>query len=61
MNASGLHWLDVRTPQGIQAVAFAADFALWSLGILLVIYLSWLPTRRESPETPSLPVTSGLT
>lgn len=46
-NANGFRWLHVLAPQGIQAVAFAADITLWSLGVLLITYLFRLAATRE--------------
>ena len=42
-----LRWLNIAAPHGLQVAAFATDWALWSLGILLVLYLIWLGHKRE--------------
>jgi hypothetical protein len=55
-NADGFHWLHVLAPHGIQALAFTADLTLWSLGILLAVYLFWMPNYREPPASQSWPV-----
>jgi hypothetical protein len=49
LHAASFHWLDVLAPQGIQLAAFAADLVLWSLALLLVLYLAWLAPARERP------------
>ena len=59
--ASVNHWLNIRAPQGIQAAAFATDICLWSLGVLLAVYLVWLAGNREpdaSRPWPARPVGS---
>lgn len=43
-------WLNVVAPRGVQAGGFTADWVLWGLGILLVLYLSWLCSVRPAPE-----------
>lgn len=54
-NANGFHWLPVLAPHGIQAVAFAADITLWSLGVLLTTCLFWLAATREPAAFQSWP------
>jgi hypothetical protein len=49
-SASGLRWLNVQAPRGIQAGAFAADFVLWASVVLLALYLCWLPNDRTVPS-----------
>ena len=49
MHGGNTRWLNVAAPSGLQVAAFAADWALWSLGILLGLYLAWLCCRREYP------------
>ena len=49
MHGGNARWLNVAAPRGFQVAAFAADWALWSLGILLGLYLAWLCCRREYP------------
>lgn len=60
LNPSGFHWLNVPAPQGIQAVALVADIALWSLGVLLAVYLFCLPNDREPPVSQSRSVVSPI-
>jgi hypothetical protein len=65
IRGGNVHWLFVFAPQGIQPVEFAADWAMWSLGVLLAFYLAWLERRREyatsevwsavPPPTPASP------
>lgn len=43
-------------PRGIVTAAFAADLALWSLSILLVLYLLQLSRTREIPGPGTRPV-----
>lgn len=43
------HWLFVAASQGIHAVAFAADLAMWSMSALLALYLVSLSRRRDFP------------
>ena len=45
-------WLNVATPSGLQMTAFAMDWAMWCLGILLVFYLIGLSTSREYQGPP---------
>jgi hypothetical protein len=45
--AGAIRFLNVATPRGLQAAAFAADWAMWGLGILLVLYLIGLNHSRE--------------
>jgi hypothetical protein len=55
------HWLNVPAPQGIQTLAFATDICLWSLFVLLAVYLVWLAGNREpdvSQPWPARPVGS---
>jgi hypothetical protein len=40
-------WLNVATPSGLQVTAFATDWAMWSVGVLLVFYLIGLNYSRE--------------
>ena len=47
-----VRWLHMAVPGGLQAAAFATDWALWSLAILLVLYLAWLSHRREYSDQP---------
>lgn len=47
-----VRWLNMAAPGGLQAAAFATDLALWSLAILLVLYLAWLNHRREYSDQP---------
>jgi hypothetical protein len=47
LNTTGFHWLNVLAPQGIQVIPFTTDVALWGLGVLLAIYLFWLPNERD--------------
>lgn len=49
IHAGSFHWLFAAAPGGVQAAALAADWAMWSLGILHVLYLSWLSIHREDP------------
>ena len=59
------HWLFVAAPQGMHVVAFAADWAMWSMSVLLALYLAWLSWRRAfgiaggwsaaSPPAPAVP------
>ena len=46
-------WLYVATPSGLQVTAFATDWAMWSLGILLVFYLIGLNGSRGYPGPPA--------
>lgn len=46
------HWLNVATPTGIQVPEFAADWAMWALAILLVLYLIGLNRSHEHSEPP---------
>jgi len=46
LRAGSVQWLNVPAPRGTQALALAADWAMWSLGILLVFYLAWLTMDR---------------
>jgi hypothetical protein len=39
-------WLNVAIPTGIRVPEFAADWAMWAIGILLVLYLIGLPHSR---------------
>lgn len=45
-------WLNVATPSGFQVSAFATDWAMWSVGILLVFYLIGLNHARELSGPP---------
>jgi hypothetical protein len=47
IHAGNVHWLNVLAPRGTQPIAFAADWAMWSLGVLLALSLAWLDRRRE--------------
>jgi hypothetical protein len=47
LHANGVHWLFVQAARGTQALAFAADWAIWSMAVLLPFYLAWLNMRRE--------------
>jgi hypothetical protein len=49
MHGGSAQRLYVLGPRGIQAEALATDWALWSLGVLLVIYLAWLSHSRKYP------------
>jgi hypothetical protein len=49
---SDVRFLNVAAPGGVQAAAFATDWALWSLVILLVLYLVWLNHHREYSVQP---------
>jgi hypothetical protein len=40
-------FLFVAAPRGVQVAAFATDWAMWGLGILLVLYLAGLNHSRE--------------
>jgi hypothetical protein len=51
-NQSDVRFLNVAAPGGLQAAAFATDWALWSLVILLVLYLVWLNHHREYSVQP---------
>jgi hypothetical protein len=55
-NANGFHWLNVPSPQGIQAAAFAADITLWSMTVLLALYLFWMSSHRQPPGPEPWPV-----
>jgi hypothetical protein len=46
MHAYNIQWLNVVAPTGLQAIAFAIDWAMWSLSVALVLYLVWLDFRR---------------
>jgi hypothetical protein len=59
VQGSDFHWLSVRAPQGIQAAAFAADICLWSLAVLLVVYLVWLAGHREPESSQPWPAESA--
>jgi hypothetical protein len=51
MPANGnTHWLFVPTPSGVQVMAFAADWAMWTVGGLLVFYLLWLVRDHAWPS-----------
>lgn len=52
LRGADFHWLDVLAPRGIQPVPFAADWALWTLALLLALYLAWLTSAREQPPPP---------
>jgi hypothetical protein len=45
--AGDVRWLNLAAPHGIQAAAFTADWGMWSVCVLLVLYLMWLDRRRE--------------
>jgi hypothetical protein len=47
MHGGSPQWPNVLAARCIQAAAFATDWALWSLGVLLVLYLAWLSHSRE--------------
>jgi len=47
-----VRWLNVAAPRGLQVAAFATDWALWSLGIVLALYLIWLNHSREYANPP---------
>ena len=47
MHANRFHWLYVIAPRGIRAAALASDWAMWSLSILLALYLALLSMRRD--------------
>jgi hypothetical protein len=47
-----IHWLNVATPNGLQVTAFATDWAMWSIGILLVFYRIGLSSTREYAGPP---------
>lgn len=49
LHAADFHWLDVLAPRGVQVVPVATDWALWSLALLLALYLAWLTSAREQP------------
>jgi hypothetical protein len=51
-NGNDVRWLNVAAPSGLQVAAFATDWALWSLGILLVLYLTWLNFSRAYSDLP---------
>jgi hypothetical protein len=54
-----VQWLDVLAPRGLQVAAFAADWAMWTLAVALVLYLYWLNRHREyGPYRPG-PVASS--
>jgi hypothetical protein len=53
IRADGMtRWLNVATPRGLQVTAFAADWAMWGLAILLVLYLIGLNHSREHSGPP---------
>ena len=47
LHGGNVHWLDVLAPRGLQVIAFAADWAMWSLSAALVLYLLSLGGRRQ--------------
>lgn len=48
MSAGGsTRWLNLVAPSGLQVTAFATDWALWTVGILLVLYLIELSYSRQ--------------
>jgi hypothetical protein len=57
--AGNVQWLDVLAPRGLQVVAFAADWAMWSLSVALVLYLLSLQVRRERGPSGPGPATSS--
>jgi hypothetical protein len=57
MHAGNLQWLLVPAPRGVLLAAFAADWVMWSLAVLTVLYLFWLMVRREL--TGPRPATAG--
>jgi hypothetical protein len=42
-----IQWLDVLAPRGLEVIAFAADWAMWSLSVALILYLLSLEVRRQ--------------
>jgi hypothetical protein len=50
-----IHWLFVATPSGLQTTAFVTDWAMWAVGILLVLYLVGLSSSREYSGPPKVP------
>lgn len=52
LHAGNAHWLYVLAPRGIEVAAFAADWAMWSLGVLLVLYLAQLDLSRGYCDPP---------
>jgi len=59
IHSGTFHWLFAAAPHGVPVLAFAADWALWSLSILLVPYLARLNIHREyravAPQPPGEP------
>jgi hypothetical protein len=47
LHAGNVQWLNVAAPSGLQVIAFAADWAMWTLGVALVLYVVWLGIHRE--------------
>ncbi len=47
MHADNIRWLNIAAPQGIQVPAFAADWAMWTAGVFLMLYLAWLSSSRD--------------
>lgn len=48
IHATGVHWLFVQAHRGTQTPAFAADWGIWSLAVLLPLYLAWLNKQRDN-------------
>jgi hypothetical protein len=46
MRADNIQWLNIAAPRGIQVSVFAADWAMWTAGVFVVLYLAWLSTSR---------------
>jgi hypothetical protein len=47
LHAGNVQWLNVAAPRGLQVIALAADWAMWTLAVSLVLYLVWLNMHRE--------------
>jgi len=51
-NGNSLRWLNIAAPRGLQVPAFATDWALWTCGILLALYIIGLNRNREYSSPP---------
>ena len=54
-----IQWLDVLAPRGLEVIAFAADWAMWSLSVALVLYLLSPEVRRQHDPSGPGPVASS--
>jgi len=59
MHAGNVQWLNVAAPAGLHVIAFATDWAMWTLSVALVLYLVWLDIHRARGSLGPEPVASS--